>query len=199
MSLSGRDGDDPRRPRSDSLLLIPGDADSRLSVPGTDWVLPAPAAARTWSGWVACAVLVAGFSLAGGLWGVLAGAGTVVAWLGLGTPYALATGVVLSVGLTPQGIGLLPGLSVGAGLVALLLAPVVRASEPRAYAVTALSTTALLGAIAVFLAGSQPVWVVAAVLAGVCVLVIYGLSRFQQLRLGTLEDGDPTINAGDDV
>lgn len=157
--------------RSESLLLAPDDG-------------------RPWGEWLACVILVVTFALAGGYAGGLAGVVTVGIWFALGTPYALAAGVVFAVALTPDGIAGLSALLFGTGLLALLLAPMGTAPAPGAYAVSVLAVTLSLGGFTWLLVLTVPVWLAAAVAVGTLALLAYGLARYHLLQLGLLdEDG----------
>ena len=152
-------------------------------VPATDF--------RRRADWLAAIVLVVTFLIATGIGGAIAALVTVGVWFGLGTPYALAAGIVLLTAQTSAGVASLSILLVGSGLLALLLAPLGAVRDPGAYAISVLFTAGTFGSLTWILVATQPLWLTATVLLGASGLVAYGLYRYQQLQLGLLDDEQP--------
>ena len=150
-----------------------------------------------WLDGLAAGLLVAAFWIAAGIGGGVAGLVTVGVWLGLGTPYALATGVVFVTALTSDGIAAISLVLVGGGLLALLIAPVRATNEPGAYVITVLFTAGAFGSLTWLLVDSQPLWLTVIALLGAGVTVTYGLYRYQLLQLGLLGDGDAESDESD--
>jgi hypothetical protein len=162
-----------------------------LLVPDTDF--------RRRSDWLAAIVLVVTVSVAEGVGGAIAGLVTVGVWFGLGTPYALAAGIVFLTAQTSDGVASISVLLVSGGFLALLLAPAGTVRDPGTYAITVLFTAGAFGSLTWILVTTQPLWLTALVLLGAGVLVTYGLYRYQRLRLGLLDeepsDADETTAA----
>lgn len=158
---------------------------------GAESLLFAPDKGQTWTEWIGCVLFLTTFAIAGGPWGGLAGIAAIAVWFSLGTPYALATGVLLLMALTSNDIGSFSTLIIGLGLVALVLVPTVNATVPRAYAITVVAATVTLGGLTWVLLQSQPVWITALLLLTAIAVSTYGLYRYQRLRLGLLDESTP--------
>lgn len=170
MSTSAGSEPDPSERGAESLLLTRGSG-------------------HHWSEWVAITILVLTFSVFGES-GVAVGLVTAAVWFRLGTPYALATGVVFLVVLTADGVDPVAVSMIGAGLLVLVLAPAVVANVPGAYALATLLTVGTGGGLAWLLVNAWPLWLSAAILIAFGAVLIYGLHRYQLLRLGLLGDED---------
>lgn len=134
---------------------------------------------------LAAALLIATFLLAGGLAGILAAAVTLAVWYALGSPYAIATGVVTAgaVGVTtPTGSAV-----VGLGLLGVLLAPTAVAFDPGRSALATVLFTAGFGTVAVLLLQVWPLWVGAVGVSVALALVGYAVHRYQLVALGLVE------------
>lgn len=165
--MSAPRDEQPARHRNDSLLVTAG-------------------ADRRWGEWAVLLVLVAVFAVVDPLLGTAAGLVTVTAWVALGTPYAVASGTLLLLALTPEGADLLTVTLVGGGLVALVVAPARSASQPLAYVTAVVFSVGLLGGLTWGLVVTRPLWLAAALVVGVGLLGLSLLSRYTQLRLGLL-------------
>lgn len=151
-------------------------------------ILLANTGGRRWSNLIAASILVVTFSIAKGLVGTVIGLVTVGVWFGLGTPYALAAGVVFLTAQSSTDIASISLFLAGSGLLALLLAPVGTMNNSSIYTITVLFITGIFSSLTLILVATQPLWLTAIVLVGAGVFVMYGLYRYQQLQLGLLGD-----------
>lgn len=163
-----------------------------VSSRGIESLVVAPEAGHHWSEWVAALVLFVTFAATGGLVGAVAGSVVVAVWARVGTPFALATAVVAMIAGMPGAVDPLSVTLLGVGVLAVLLAPAVTATNPATYAITVLFITALLGGLTWLLVYTQPLWLAATVLVGAGAIGVAGVSRYQRLRLGLLPDTDGT-------
>ncbi len=128
------------------------------------------------------------FGLAAGLPGLVVGLATAAVWYRVGTPYAIAAGHVLFVGLTPGAIDVISVAIVEAALLGLLLAPAARSRIPvRVAVITTLVWLVLVG-LAWLALRSQPLWIAGAVSIGVFALASYGLYRYALVTFGLIDD-----------
>lgn len=153
-----------------------------------------------WAELLAILLLISTFTVAGGFGGAVAGFVSAGVLFVFGVPYAVAVGVVVVTALTPPGGDLFSAGLVGVGLFGLVVAPAVTASTPKAYAAVVFLLTALFGGITWFLVDTQPLWLGSFTLLGTGGLVMYGLHRYQLLRLGLLDyDTQSTVDHTDDT
>lgn len=141
-----------------------------------------------WAEWLALALLVVILAIRFGPVGIVAGLVTTLVWVQFDTPYAVATGILFAIAFTPDGIDPTTLSLVGAGLLGLVLAPMVAGGTPRAAAISVLLPTGVLGALTWLLVAVFPLWLSGLAVLGTGTSVVYGLARYQKLRLGLLDD-----------
>ncbi|MFU8866704.1 hypothetical protein [Natronococcus sp.] len=141
-----------------------------------------------WSAAFGAIALVATFGAAAGPLGVGAGIATILLWYGFGTPYAIAVGHVLLLALFPDGIDPISFAVVEAGLLALLVVPVLRTRAPLRTAAGTLLAVAGLGAVSWLAVVSLSLWQAAGVTAGAVALASYGAYRYGLVALGLVDD-----------
>ncbi|MDG5760441.1 hypothetical protein QA600_13955 [Natronococcus sp. A-GB1] len=141
-----------------------------------------------WSTALGAVALVATFGAAAGPPGVVAGVATALLWYGFGTPYAVAVGHVLLLALFPDGIDPISFVIVEAGLVTLLVVPVLRSRAPLRTAAGTLLAVAGLGAVSWLAVVSLSLWQAAGVTAGAVALASYGAYRYGLVALGLVDD-----------
>lgn len=150
--------------------------------------LVVPAVRRDWASLTAVVSVVFAFTLAVGLDGTVAGLLVMGVWVGVGTPYAVAIGVILVTALTnamtPLGVVVLAVGSLGG----LVLAPAITAAQPPTYVITVALSAGLLTGVVLVLSAVQ-LWLAAVVSITVGGGAIYTLHRYEQLQLGLIEAG----------
>ncbi|MCU4741566.1 hypothetical protein OB955_10750 [Halobacteria archaeon AArc-m2/3/4] len=132
-----------------------------------------------------------------GLGGVL----TALVWYIFGTPYAIAVGHVVLMALFPDGIDPLSFVLAETVFLAMLLVAAIRTSRPIRFASVAIVATLVLAGTAwVTLetqTQTQPLWVAAVALVGVGCLAVYGLHRYELVRLGLVSEAAESVESAD--
>lgn len=149
-----------------------------------DSLLIAPRGGRPWAELLAASALLAACAVAGGAPGALAGLAALAVWVALGAPYAVAGGTIALAAAVLDGLAPLSVALVGAGFLAVVLAPAVRTPAPGRFAAVTLASALGLGGVAWAVARVAPLWVAAAALLGALGLAAYGLHRYELVRLG---------------
>jgi hypothetical protein len=137
------------------------------------------------------------FAIVGGLFGALLALAFGLAWVFVPTVYSYALGHVLALGVSARAVTAVELLFIELGLVAVLLGPLVIATEGGVEQVRSTLTRSVLGAgsalfavVVVALAFVESLWLTAALLAVVAGLAAYGLHRYERLALGLADDED---------
>jgi len=141
---------------------------------------------------VAIVGVVAAFGLTAGLVGLVIGLATAAVWYRVGTPYAIAVGHVLFVGLAPDAIGIVSVAIIEAALLGLLLAPAARSRTPVRVAVVTTLFWLTLAGLAWLALRSQPLWVAGAVSIGALALASYALYRYALVTFDLIDEPETT-------
>jgi hypothetical protein len=135
------------------------------------------------------------FGIVGGLVGVLLALAFGGVWLFAPTVYSYALGHVLALGISARAVTAVELLFIELGLVAVLLGPLVIATDGDDGRVRSTLTRSVLGAgsalfavVVVGLAFVESLWPTAALLTVVAGLAAYGLHRYERLALGLADD-----------
>jgi hypothetical protein len=143
---------------------------------------------RSWTRLAAALVVVAAFWFIAGPVGGGAALVILVLMFVLGTPSAIAAGIVVLLVLTPNGIDPLAAIVAVSGLLSMVLASTPAADSPIGYVGAVLGVTGMLGVFSLLLVASQPLWLAAGVLIGTGTMIVYFIDRYHQLRLGLLHE-----------
>lgn len=143
------------------------------------------------------AVLTVMFAFVVGPFGVLAGAVTAAIWYAFGIPYAVAGGHVTLVALFPDGIDGASLALIETAFVGLLLASLLQTINPRQIAGTALGSALGLASIPWLIRQSQPSWIAAGVFLALFGVAMYGVHRYELVRLGLVPDEPPNDGTSD--
>ncbi|WP_255170530.1 hypothetical protein [Natrononativus amylolyticus] len=161
---------------------------SRAPPAGGDSLLVTARRGRPWAEGLAAVALLVACTVVVGPLGALAGIVAVVLWATLGAPYAVAGGTVALVAAVPDGLDPISVGLVGAGFLAVLLAPAVHTPAPGRFAAVTVASALGLGGLAWAVARAGPLWLAGAVLLGALATAAYGLHRYELVRLGLVPE-----------
>jgi hypothetical protein len=150
-----------------------------------------------WLAFASLALAGLGFSLVGGLSGVVAALVLGAAWYALPAPYAVAGGHLFLVALLPTDPGLLQVAPAEVGLLGILAADAPDAAAPGRFVSVLAGVALLLSGVASFGFRLGGIAMGAVSLAVVALLMGYGLHRYELLRLGLLDvpSSNPDVTA----
>lgn len=143
------------------------------------------------------AVLIVGFAVVAGPFGVLAGLATATIWYAFGIPYAVAGGHMTLLALFPTGIDPISFALVETTFVGLVLVSTLRSGNPSRVAVSAIGSALGLGSIPWLLLQSQPIWIVAGIFLALFGVAMYGVHRYELVRLGLVPNEPPNDGTPD--
>lgn len=143
---------------------------------------------RTWIGGITVVILAATVTVIAGPIGAVTGLVTVTIWYGLGTPYAIATAVVLLVGIFPDGTSTDSFVIVTASMVLLVLSVAAGTRRWIRTGTVTLVSTAVLGGFAWGALTDWSLWIAVSGTLVVFALLSYGLHRYELVRLGLVSD-----------
>lgn len=136
----------------------------------------------------ALVVLTGTLTVVAGPFGVLVGLVTAGVRYTLGTPYAIAAGIIALLPALPARVDPVSTAIITGGFLVLLLAETPGTASPRGFGAVTICATAVLATSGWLVADTQPLWLAAltiCVLIGLCGYVIH---RYELVRLDLVDD-----------
>jgi hypothetical protein len=137
---------------------------------------------------VGVVLATAAFSVAAGPTGLLTSIAVVITWCLLSAPFAFAVGQLAFIVLFPAGSSLSQLALIEVGLLSILLGSVLRLDKPgRAVTVIVLAFAGLGTSAWVGFKMADTLWPAVLTVAASAIIAVYGLHRYERVRLGLVE------------